>query len=122
MWGLRTSSPPGVRRAGAAGRRIGPAAGGGGHGSARPRPHADGFPVPGAVDGQVEQGKVPSAFGDLQPYADSPDLLKFEGGLLADELSLVPGLPLLRHDNGLIHDWLLFRGREPKSALLANGR
>jgi hypothetical protein len=49
-------------------------------------------------------------------------LLGHKDGRLPDELSLVPGLAVLRGDIGLIHDWLLFRGREPKSALPADGR
>jgi hypothetical protein len=42
--------------------------------------------------------------------------------LLADELAFVPGLAVLRGDIGLIHDWFLFRGRELKSALSAEGQ
>lgn len=65
---------------------------------------------------------VPYAVGNLESNPNCPDFLELEGGLLTDELSLVPGLPLLRRDIGLIHDWHLFRGREPKSALPADGR
>ncbi len=48
-------------------------------------------------------------------------LVQISSGL-ADELALVPGLPLSRRDVRLIHDRRLFRGREPQSVLLADGR
>ena len=44
------------------------------------------------VDRQVEEGKVTDLVAELKANANSPDVFQFEWGLLADQLSLVPGL------------------------------
>lgn len=56
-----------------------------------------------AVDGQIEHGEVTDRMGILQVDADGPDVLRLERGLLADELSLVPGFALVDS----FHDRLL---------------
>jgi hypothetical protein len=42
------------------------------------------------VDGQIEQGQVPGTVGQLKSNPNRPDVLEFEGGLLAHELAFVP--------------------------------
>ncbi len=46
-----------------------------------------------AVDGQVEQGKLPGSVGDPELDADCPDFLELEGQLWPDQPPLVPGYP-----------------------------
>jgi len=45
-----------------------------------------------AVDGKVEECKLPSTVGELQANSDRPDFLRLEWELLANELAFVLGL------------------------------
>ena len=49
-----------------------------------------------AIDGQIEHGKVTGLVRHLESGADGPDLLEFQGWLLADQFALVPGGMFLR--------------------------
>jgi hypothetical protein len=44
-----------------------------------------------AVDRQIEQSKISAPSGDLQTYADCPNLFELEWCLLAHKLAFVPG-------------------------------
>jgi hypothetical protein len=44
-----------------------------------------------AVYGQVEQGEFSLSSSELQADANGPDFFQLEGGLLTDELALIPG-------------------------------
>ena len=59
-----------------------------------------------AVDAKIEQRQLPRAVLHLQAHANRPDLLEFEGRLLTDELTLIPGL-VMRRSIDLFHDGLL---------------
>jgi hypothetical protein len=43
-----------------------------------------------AVDGKVKYGEVANAVGDLQPDADSPNVLELQGQFLPYQLALIP--------------------------------
>ena len=45
-----------------------------------------------AVDGQVKHGEIANGMGILKVYANGPDVFGFEGWLLADKFSLIPGV------------------------------
>jgi len=47
-----------------------------------------------AVDRQIEHGKIAPAFLYLEAHSNSPDILRLQRALLADEASLVPRLAL----------------------------
>jgi alkylhydroperoxidase/carboxymuconolactone decarboxylase family protein YurZ len=59
-----------------------------------------------AVDGEVEHREVARCMGQLQPYADAPDMLRFQRGLRPDQASLVPRSPaplgILAHQGFLV--------------------
>lgn len=48
-----------------------------------------------AVDCQIEHGEVTDGVRVLEVDSDRPDVLRLEGRLLPDELSLVPGFALV---------------------------
>jgi len=86
-------------------------------------PHFDEIACPElAVDGQIEEGKIPNAVRDLQPYSDRPDFLEFERGPLADELALVPWLAVRRRSIELVHDWVLSSKKGATVCTLRDGR
>ena len=59
-----------------------------------------------AVDGQVEHGEVADGMGILKMDSNGPDVLRLEGWLLTDELSVVPGFAFVdSFHHGL--SWLL---------------
>jgi hypothetical protein len=43
-----------------------------------------------AIDGEVEQSKLPDSMIELQSNPDSPDLLQLQRGLLAEQFAFVP--------------------------------
>jgi len=51
-----------------------------------------------AIDREIEEGEITLAILDLEPRSDGPDMLRPEWRLSADELSFVPGLPLVRRE------------------------
>jgi hypothetical protein len=60
--------------------------------------HTQGQQVTGpelAVDGQVEQRKIPTIAYGLQTHSDGPDFLHGEWRFLASQLDLVPGCTFL---------------------------
>ena len=56
-----------------------------------------------AVDSQIENGEIADGTRILQADAESPDVLRFERRLLADELALIPRVAFLDD----FHDSLL---------------
>ena len=60
-----------------------------------------------AVDAEVEESKVPQTALELQTNPDSPNLPQSEGGLLPDQLALVPWRPWLAGDGQVrsIRSW-----------------
>jgi hypothetical protein len=61
-----------------------------------------------AVYGQVEQGKLSAPTSELQTDANGSNLFPLEGGLLTDELALVPGRPGGGSAFCGFHGWLLW--------------
>jgi hypothetical protein len=48
-------------------------------------------PMQFTVGGEIEQGEISHRLGDLQPYADRPDLPELEGRLRSEQSALVSG-------------------------------